>query len=52
LGEFRRWMRDVYLQDKMPAYLTTKAKQGALPPSFVKLALEALAPVAGPKALS
>jgi hypothetical protein len=36
LGEFRRWMRDVYLQDKMPAYLTTKAKQGALPPSFAK----------------
>jgi hypothetical protein len=34
------------------AYLTTKAKQGALPPSFVKLALEALAPAAGPKALS
>jgi len=52
LGEFRRWMRDVYLKDKMPTYLTTKAKQGALPPSFVKLALDALAPVAGPKALS
>jgi len=33
--------------------LTTKAKQGALPPSFVKLALEALAPAAeGPKRLS
>jgi hypothetical protein len=32
LGEFRRWMRDVYLQDKMPTYLTTKARQGALPP--------------------
>lgn len=45
-------MRNVYLQDKMPAYLNTKAKQGALLPSFVKLALEALAPVAGLKALS
>jgi hypothetical protein len=43
-------MRDVYLQDRMPAYLATKAKQGALPPSFVKLALESLAPVAGRKA--
>jgi hypothetical protein len=32
--------------------LTTKARQGALPPSFVKLALEALAPATGPKALS
>jgi hypothetical protein len=52
LGEFRRWMREVYLRDKMPAYLTTKARQGALPPSFVKLAVEALAPTAGPRALS
>jgi hypothetical protein len=49
LGEFRRWMRDTYLQDRMPAYLTSKAKQGALPPSFVKLALEALAPATPPK---
>ncbi|MBB4375099.1 hypothetical protein GGD63_007943 [Bradyrhizobium sp. cir1] len=52
LGEFRRWMRDVYLKDKMPTYLSTKAKQGALPPSFVKLALEALSPATRPKALS
>lgn len=47
LSEFRRWMRDVYLVEKMPAYLTTKAKQGALLPSFVALALQALAPVTG-----
>jgi hypothetical protein len=46
LGEFRRWMRNVYLQDKMPA------KTRALRPSFVKLALEARAPAAGPKVLS
>jgi hypothetical protein len=46
LGEFRRWMREVYLPDRMPAYLKSKAKQGALPPSFVSLALTALAPIA------
>jgi hypothetical protein len=45
-------MRNVYLQDKMHACLTTKAKQGALPLSSVNLALEALATAGGPKALS
>jgi hypothetical protein len=44
LGEFRRWMREVYLVERMPAYLQTKARQGALPPSFVTLALQALTP--------
>jgi hypothetical protein len=48
LGEFRRWMRETYLVDRMPGYLQSKARQGALPPSFVDLALQALAPVALP----
>jgi len=46
LGEFRRWMREVYLVDRMPSYLKSKAKQGGLPQSFVLLALAALAPIA------
>jgi hypothetical protein len=42
LAEFRRWTREVYLKDKFGPYLMTAAKKGALPPSFVKLALSAL----------
>jgi hypothetical protein len=42
LAEFRRWMRDVYLPDKLPEYLQSKVKQGALPASFSELALAAL----------
>lgn len=49
LGEFRRWMREVYLVERMPAYLQSKVRQGGLPPSFVNLALQALAPPALPK---
>lgn len=45
LPEFRRWMREYYLVNGMPAYLKSKAKQGALPPSFVSSALTALAPI-------
>lgn len=41
LPEFRRWIREVYLPTKMPIYLRNKEKQGALPPSFVKLAITA-----------
>jgi hypothetical protein len=42
LPEFRRWMREVYLPDKLPTYLQSKVKQGALPASFSDLALAAL----------
>ncbi|MEA2879664.1 MAG: hypothetical protein QOF14_4860 [Hyphomicrobiales bacterium] len=49
LGEFRRWIREVYLLQRMPSYLQTKARQGALPPSFVTLALQALAPATLPQ---
>ncbi|WP_149541465.1 hypothetical protein [Siccirubricoccus phaeus] len=48
LGEFRRWMREVYLPLKLPSYLGSKTKQGALPPSFTEIALRALAPGAPP----
>ena len=42
LGEFRRWFRETYIgEGKFAKYIDTKAKQMALPPSFVQLALEA-----------
>jgi hypothetical protein len=46
LGEFRQWMRDVYLCAKFPAYLKTKVKQGFFPPSKVEILLGAVAPKA------
>lgn len=39
LPEFRRWMRDVYLVERLPKYLGTKQKKGDLPASFVNLAI-------------
>ncbi len=30
LGEFRKWMRDVYHKDKFPTYLSGKVKAGAI----------------------
>lgn len=38
LPEFRRWMRVVYLPEKLPSYLAGKVKQGMLPQSFVEVA--------------
>lgn len=38
LGEFRRWMRETYLPDKLPTYLQKKVKEGALPASFAEMA--------------
>lgn len=31
LGEFRKWMRDVYHKEKLPTYLTSKVKSGSIP---------------------
>jgi hypothetical protein len=42
LGEFRRWVRQNYLTKAFPAYLKSKEKQGALPPSFSEIAVAAL----------
>jgi hypothetical protein len=44
LGEFRKWVREVYLPTRMPEYLLTKVKQGQLPPTIATAALEAFAP--------
>ncbi|MBX9823382.1 MAG: hypothetical protein K2Y27_00150 [Xanthobacteraceae bacterium] len=42
LGAFRKWMREVYLQNKFPAYLTSKGKSGLMPPSTAEQALQAI----------
>lgn len=48
LGEFRRWMREVYLPTKFPNYLREKVKRGTLP----KAALPALLALAVPPVLT
>lgn len=51
LGEFRRWMRDVYLaQGKFRNYLSKKEKCGELPPSFAQLAVTSYSESLGIKA--
>jgi hypothetical protein len=42
LGEFRRWLRDVYIgEGKFKSYIEAKVKERALPPSFAQLAIAA-----------
>jgi hypothetical protein len=41
LGEFRHWIRQSYLPDKFPAYVDSKIRVGALPPSFSEAAFRA-----------
>jgi hypothetical protein len=36
-------MREVYLVQKFPNYLSSKERQGALPPSFTEMAVKAIA---------
>ncbi|TYL94095.1 hypothetical protein FXB40_19920 [Bradyrhizobium rifense] len=45
LGEFRKWVREVYLPKRMPGYLLDKVKQGQLPPAIATAALEAFEPL-------
>jgi len=49
LGEFRRWMQDVYIEGgKFRAYLSGKEKKGELAPSIAQLAIAAVeAPLKG-----
>lgn len=44
LGEFRKWVREVYLPKRMPGYLLDKVKQGQLAPAVATAALEAFEP--------
>lgn len=41
LGEFRRWVREFYLPEKFPAYISMKIRDGALPVSFSDVAWRA-----------
>jgi hypothetical protein len=43
LPTFRRWLRDVYVQHKMPTYLKTQVQQKKLPAEIANNALAALA---------
>lgn len=45
LGEFRRWLQDVYLPDKFPTYLNAKVKKGLVAASIAELLLDEVADV-------
>ena len=40
LGDFRRFLRQTYLQKHFPNYISNKINQGALPASFSELSIE------------
>jgi hypothetical protein len=44
LGDFRRWLREVYIPMKLPDYLGSKVKQGAFPAKLATNALAAFQP--------
>jgi hypothetical protein len=44
LGEFRKWVREVYIPTQMPHYLGTKIKDGQIPAPAARAALDAFAP--------
>lgn len=46
LGEFRRWLSEIYLPQKYPTYLRSKVKGGAIPASRVELLIAAVQPLA------
>jgi hypothetical protein len=49
LGEFRKWVREIYLPTRMPGYLLDKVRQGQLPAAIATAALEAFE---SPKAIT
>jgi hypothetical protein len=44
LGEFRKWVREVYIAKRMPSYLDQKIKEGKIPAPAARAALDAFAP--------
>ncbi|WP_417789019.1 hypothetical protein [Terasakiella pusilla] len=42
LPEFRKWVREVYIPEKLPPFLKKKEAEGQLPPSFAQVAVSAL----------
>jgi hypothetical protein len=52
LGEFRKWVREVYIPKRMPNYLNQKIKEGKIEAPVARAALDAFAPpksLPGPK---
>lgn len=52
LPAFRRWMREIYLPTKLPAYLNKKVREGSLPASFAEISLQALRSGVDPRRLT
>lgn len=52
LGEFRRWIREVYLPQCMPEYLSGKVKQGQITPPAATTAIAAFERKTNPKAIT
>ena len=44
LGEFRKWVREVYIARHMPGYLNDKVRQGAIAGPVAQAALQAFEP--------
>jgi hypothetical protein len=44
LGEFRKWVREVYIKDRMPVYLNQKVREGRIAAPSARKALEAFVP--------
>ena len=44
LGEFRKWVREVYIARHMPGYLNDKVRQGAIAAPVAQAALQAFEP--------
>lgn len=44
LGEFRKWVRDFYLDRQLPKYLESKVREGKLPASSATAAIAAFKP--------
>lgn len=44
LGEFRKWVRQVYIAKRMPIYLNQKIREGKIPAPAARAALDAFAP--------
>lgn len=44
LGEFRKWVREIYIPRKMPEYLNTKVRQGQIAAPQAVAAIEAFRP--------
>lgn len=44
LGEFRKWVKEEYIANRMPGYLDQKIREGKIPAPAARAALDAFAP--------